>query len=400
MALLVCHQAHHDVRHRLFCVIIPSIILHEISHGWVALAFGDDTAKRAGRLTLNPIAHVDPVGTLLVPASGPLGLRVLRLGQARPGQPGQAAQPAQPGGRGLAGRAGHQPVAAPAVFAVLFRASGAADAIPVQGPLPIWVQVLFYAGIVNIWLACFNLIPIPPLDGSVLVERLLPRSWWPAYLRIRPYTLPVLLVVVVLASTVHVNLFGSFETTTSTGGRRARAGLRHDLVAGPGDRALRGEQPDRVGRPRVGGGGHLVGLVGPLGQHGVGRRRVARQLGVALPDGSSSSTSALGQVASSGRRSGRSVAATSSGRRPVAATEDLEEVGQAGLGLGVVADLAVGVGDGATHLALDLLGRVEDADRAERGVDRLGHLALGVLEVHHPGATAGMAASGTVKISP
>ncbi len=51
-----------------FCVLIPSIILHEISHGVVALAFGDDTAKRAGRLTLNPVKHVDPVGTLLVPA--------------------------------------------------------------------------------------------------------------------------------------------------------------------------------------------------------------------------------------------------------------------------------------------------------------------------------------------
>src|SRR6202030_900997 len=52
----------------LFCVIIPSIILHEISHGVVALIFGDDTAKRAGRLTLNPLVHVDPVGTLIVPA--------------------------------------------------------------------------------------------------------------------------------------------------------------------------------------------------------------------------------------------------------------------------------------------------------------------------------------------
>ena len=51
-----------------FCVLIPSIILHEISHGVVALAFGDTTAKRAGRLNLNPIRHVDPVGTLLVPA--------------------------------------------------------------------------------------------------------------------------------------------------------------------------------------------------------------------------------------------------------------------------------------------------------------------------------------------
>ncbi|HEX3980593.1 MAG TPA: site-2 protease family protein, partial [Acidimicrobiales bacterium] len=51
-----------------FLVLIPSIILHELSHGVVALAFGDDTARRAGRLTLNPAKHVDPIGTLLVPA--------------------------------------------------------------------------------------------------------------------------------------------------------------------------------------------------------------------------------------------------------------------------------------------------------------------------------------------
>ena len=50
-----------------FAVLIPSVILHEVSHGWVALAFGDDTAKRAGRLTLNPIAHVDPFGTIILP---------------------------------------------------------------------------------------------------------------------------------------------------------------------------------------------------------------------------------------------------------------------------------------------------------------------------------------------
>ena len=50
-----------------FLVLVPSIILHEISHGVVALAFGDDTAKRAGRLTLNPLKHVDPIGTILLP---------------------------------------------------------------------------------------------------------------------------------------------------------------------------------------------------------------------------------------------------------------------------------------------------------------------------------------------
>ena len=67
--LLILLRTHKITRFEIiyFCVLIPSIILHEISHGVVALAFGDDTAKRAGRLTLNPVKHVDPVGTLLVP---------------------------------------------------------------------------------------------------------------------------------------------------------------------------------------------------------------------------------------------------------------------------------------------------------------------------------------------
>src|SRR3984885_13783174 len=67
---------HHNITEQeiiIFCVLVPSIILHEVSHGWVANIFGDDTAKRAGRLTLNPAVHVDPVGTLIVPALLSLG---------------------------------------------------------------------------------------------------------------------------------------------------------------------------------------------------------------------------------------------------------------------------------------------------------------------------------------
>src|SRR5580692_3957227 len=70
IVFVALYRSHHITEQEVivFCVIVPSIILHEVSHGWVANAFGDDTAKRAGRLTLNPIAHVDPVGTLIVPA--------------------------------------------------------------------------------------------------------------------------------------------------------------------------------------------------------------------------------------------------------------------------------------------------------------------------------------------
>src|SRR5271155_414199 len=76
VAVFIALVAHHNISSQdiiLFCVIVPSIILHEISHGWVARFFGDHTAERAGRLTLNPVVHVDPVGTLIVPALLALG---------------------------------------------------------------------------------------------------------------------------------------------------------------------------------------------------------------------------------------------------------------------------------------------------------------------------------------
>src|SRR5580698_5569728 len=75
LVLFALVRSHHITTDTIifFAVIVPSIILHEVSHGWVARAFGDDTAARAGRLSLNPLVHVDPVGTLIVPALLALG---------------------------------------------------------------------------------------------------------------------------------------------------------------------------------------------------------------------------------------------------------------------------------------------------------------------------------------
>ena len=118
---LVPHPPHHQQEIIVFCVIVPSIILHEVSHGWVANAFGDDTAKRAGRLTLNPIAHVDPVGTLIVPALLSLaGAGVFGWAKPVPVNVGTLAQPAQPGRAGVAGGPGHQRRARPPIAAVVF----------------------------------------------------------------------------------------------------------------------------------------------------------------------------------------------------------------------------------------------------------------------------------------
>ena len=185
-----------------FCVIVPSIILHEISHGWVALAFGDDTAKRAGRLTLNPIAHVDPIGTLLVP--GLLALSGLGFfGWAKP-VPVNLARLRSPRNQGVL-----VSLAGPMTNLVLATLAGLlvhAFFGPIPAgflPRPLWAEVLYLLGLANLGLAVFNLLPIPPLDGSVLLERLLPRAWWPGYLRIRPYTMPILLGLVLLNFYLH-----------------------------------------------------------------------------------------------------------------------------------------------------------------------------------------------------
>ena len=76
-----------------FVALVVAVILHEISHGVVALWFGDDTAQQAGRLTLNPIPHIDPFGSIILPALGALDrLPGARVGEAGAGEPGEAAQ--------------------------------------------------------------------------------------------------------------------------------------------------------------------------------------------------------------------------------------------------------------------------------------------------------------------
>ncbi len=157
------YRSHHITEQELivFCVIVPSIILHEVSHGWVANAFGDDTAKRAGRLTLNPVAHVDPVGTLIVPALLSLaGAGVFGWAKPVPVNVGRLRKPRNQGVLvSLAGPATNAVLAA--IFAVVFIEVIRPRLSPF-GQLSTVAQIVFYAGLVNVWLCIFNLIPIPP----------------------------------------------------------------------------------------------------------------------------------------------------------------------------------------------------------------------------------------------
>ena len=193
---------------------MASIILHEVSHGWVAYLFGDDTAKRAGRLSLNPLVHIDPVGTLILPALMVVSTGFL-FGWAKP-VPVDTRRLRSPRNQSvlvaLAGPAVNLTLVA--LAAVVFRLGLAHDGALIHqiaqdrltGVLTlslVWT-VVFYAGFANLVLALYNLVPIPPLDGSAVLERMIPGSLWPRYLHIRRYLLPVVVVVILLSLYVHV----------------------------------------------------------------------------------------------------------------------------------------------------------------------------------------------------
>ncbi len=181
-----------------FCVLIPSIILHEISHGVVALAFGDSTAKRAGRLSLNPIRHVDPVGTLLVPAVLTLS-GVGAYGWAKP-VPVMTDNLRSPRNHtvlvSLVGPLTNYVLAA--LMGVGFVAVGGRDFLLGMAPLSLLQEIFFYAGIANIVLGTFNLIPCPPLDGAAVLERFLPERYLPGYYNLQPFLMFLPFVLILL----------------------------------------------------------------------------------------------------------------------------------------------------------------------------------------------------------
>ena len=159
-----------------FLAIVPSVILHEVSHGWVANYFGDPTAKDNGRLTLNPLAHIDPFGTVLLPALMVLsGLPA--FGYAKP-VPVKVSRLRNPRTQSL-----YVSLAGPFVNIILSA---------------IGLGLCFWAVHGTQSQFMFNVIPIPPLDGSAIIERFVPRKHLPRYYQMRARALPVVMVLVVL----------------------------------------------------------------------------------------------------------------------------------------------------------------------------------------------------------
>lgn len=172
--------------------LVPSIVLHEVSHGWLADKYGDPTARNANRLTLNPVAHVDPVGTVVVP------LVLLLLGAPVFGW----AKPVPVAVSGMSrNRQMFVGLIGPATNALLSLAGllmliGAVQLFSLDAVTLLEAIVVF--AMVNVALAVFNMIPVPPLDGSSVIERLIPVRALPKYFRFRDKSIWIAMILFIV----------------------------------------------------------------------------------------------------------------------------------------------------------------------------------------------------------
>lgn len=175
--------------------VLLAITLHEAAHAWVADKLGDDTARRLGRVSFNPIRHVDPFGTVILPALFIAAQSPFMFGYAKP-VPVNFSRLRQPK-RDMALVA----VAGPA--ANLLIAIGAAilwhlhDIFP-RDVAEFWLDMLVKGIIFNVMLAVFNLLPLPPLDGGRIMTSLLPRDLAIRFARIERYGFMILIGVLVI----------------------------------------------------------------------------------------------------------------------------------------------------------------------------------------------------------
>lgn len=199
-------ETRHVIDNPLFqaaAVILPlifAIVFHEVAHGWVARLLGDPTAAEQNRLTLNPIRHVDLVGTIILPAilklSGapvfgwakPVPVDYRRLRNPRIGMMAVAA--AGPGSNLILAL-----IAAVGLGLTVRALTGAGEP---SAPWLFLVLNLQNFLLINVFLALFNLLPVPPFDGSHIVEGLLPPRAAAQYARLRPFGLPLLFLLLLV----------------------------------------------------------------------------------------------------------------------------------------------------------------------------------------------------------
>jgi Zn-dependent protease len=187
-------------------ILLTAFPVHEFSHAWVADRFGDTTPRANGRLTLNPLAHLDPIGSLM--------MIIVGFGWAKP-------VPINPYVLQRNSRSATMwvSIAGPGsnfIMAILaaipFRlglVSVAAISLPAGSIIPSFSWFLFMFIYVNLWLMLFNLIPLFPLDGEKVLDYLLPPSAARVLENIRPYGPMLLMVLIILPSIAGFNFLGN-----------------------------------------------------------------------------------------------------------------------------------------------------------------------------------------------
>jgi Zn-dependent protease len=175
-----------------FIWLVPSVTLHEVSHGYVANYFGDSTAKDQHRLSLNPLRHIDLFGTIILPALLIIsGLPAFGYAKPVPVNIGRLRNPRK--------QEIWVALAGPAVNVVLSAIGFALCEYAIHVSKSYHELLIFAAlGLVNLVLAVFNLLPIPPLDGSAVISRFLPTRSLPTYYRFRQRAMPFFFLLIIL----------------------------------------------------------------------------------------------------------------------------------------------------------------------------------------------------------
>ncbi len=187
--------------------VLLALTLHELAHGYVALRFGDQTARWAGRLTLNPIKHMDPVGTMLILFGMITRAPVIGWAKPVPVNPYNLRHPhTDMIWVALAGPAMNLLLATVSALALRWFPGPEwwADsplALSLMRPLAFMLNASVW---INVGLAIFNLIPIPPLDGSRVLSGILPSRHAIAFSQLEPYGFIILLVLFMSGALQHV----------------------------------------------------------------------------------------------------------------------------------------------------------------------------------------------------
>ncbi|MCX6721379.1 MAG: site-2 protease family protein [Candidatus Staskawiczbacteria bacterium] len=186
-------------------ILLFSVIAHELAHGYVAYSLGDPTAKYAGRLTLNPLSHLDFFGSIILPALLFLSGSPILFGYAKPVPINPYNFKDQKYGElkvSFAGPASNLLLAI--FFGLILRFMPNAVILANPG-----VQIaLTYIVAINIWLAIFNLIPVPPLDGSWILFSFLPRGAENVKMFLKQYGIVILIFLILFVGWLWADITG------------------------------------------------------------------------------------------------------------------------------------------------------------------------------------------------